>query len=81
MSKVLSVLIAGIFATTAGIAAAQDTKKGEPTKAAPAATTPAAKTEAPKADAPKADATKAAPAADAKKSAKSDKGTEKKDKK
>ena len=76
MSKVLSVLIAGIFATTAGIAAAQDTKKAEPTKAAPAA-----KTEAPKADAPKADATKATPAADAKKDAKSDKGAEKKDKK
>jgi len=76
MSKVLSVLIAGIFATTAGIAAAQDTKKAEPTKAAPAASTPAAKT-----DAPKADTTKAAPAAEAKKDAKSDKGTEKKDKK
>lgn len=73
MSKVLSVLIAGIFATTAGIAAAQDTKKAEPTKSAPAASTPAAK-----ADAPKADTTKAAPAADAKKDAK---GTEKKDKK
>lgn len=73
MSKVLSVLIAGIFATTAGIAAAQD-KKAEPTKAAPAASTTA-----PKADATKADATKAA--ADAKKDAKSVKGTEKKDKK
>jgi Ni/Co efflux regulator RcnB len=37
MSKVLSVVIAGIFATTAGIAAAQD-KKAEPAKPAAHAT-------------------------------------------
>jgi Ni/Co efflux regulator RcnB len=36
MSKVLSVLIAGIFAATAGIAVAQD-KQAEPAKTAPAA--------------------------------------------
>jgi hypothetical protein len=66
MSKVLSVLIAGIFAASAGIAAAED-KKAEPAK--PTATTT---TTAPA----KADAKK-----DAKSHKGTEKNAEKKDKK
>ena len=57
MSKVLTALIAGVFALSAGIASAQDNaKKAEPAKATPA--TPAAP-----ATPAKGDAAKATPAA------------------